>query len=236
MIIFITGLVVGTGYTVIKFYSKDLPDINKLKYYQPSESTKIYSADNKLIGTIFKENRTWVSFYKIPDVMKQAILAIEDSRFYTHNGVDFIGIGRAFVADIKHEEINQGASTITMELARNIFLTPRVTIERKIKEIILSFNIEKKFTKEDILEFYLNQIYFGSGAYGIESAASVYFDKKAKDLDLAEASMLAGLPAAPSLYSPYVNMELAKQRKKLVLDRMVQLGYVTPKQADEAFD
>lgn len=233
--VFFTVLAVSAGMVLVNHYSRSLPDINKLKSYQPSETTKFYSADNKLIGLVFKENRTWLSLEEIPDVVKNSIIAIEDARFYKHRGIDFRGIIRAFIADLKHEQVAQGASTITQQLARNVFLSPTVSLERKIKEIVLAFKIEKKFTKDEILEFYLNQIYFGSGAYGIESAAEIYFDKRAKDLTLPEASLLAGIPPAPSLYSPFVNFEMAKTRQKMVLDRMWQLRYITKDEAVNAY-
>lgn len=236
LFLFLTVLTISAGMVVVKKYSGDLPDIDKLRYYQPSESTKLYSADNKLIGVIFKENRTWLSFEEIPKIVKQAVISVEDFRFYKHRGIDFIGIIRAFMADIRHEEVRQGASTITQQLARNVFLSPQVSVERKIKEIILSFRIEKKFTKDEILEFYLNQIYFGSGAYGIEAAAEIYFDKVAKDLTLPEAALLAGIPPAPSLYSPFVNFDKAKARQKIVLDKMVELRVINQAQADEAYN
>lgn len=220
--------------TLIKIYSKDLPGLDKLRYFQPVQSTKIYSSEGELIGELFKENRTWVKLEDVPEAVKQSFLASEDSRFYHHHGIDIIGITRAVIINLKGEEIKQGASTITQQLARNIFLTPEVSLERKIKEVILSLKIEKKFTKEEILEFYLNQVYFGAGAYGIQSASNIYFNKDVKTLSLPEAAILAGLPAAPSVYSPFVNFNLAKTRQIQTLERMKRLGFITNEQKEEA--
>lgn len=236
VLLFFIVLAASFGMTLISSYSKDLPSINKLKYFNPTQATILYSADGKVIGRIFQENRTWVSLDKVPQVMKNAIFAIEDSRFYRHHGIDLIGISRAFIADLRHQETRQGASTITQQLARNIFLSPEVSFQRKIKEIILALKMEKQFSKNEILEFYLNQIYFGAGAYGIGSAANIYFGKDVKDLNLAESSILAGLPAAPSIYSPLVNMDLAKNRQHQVLQRMVQLGYISKQESDSAYN
>ncbi|MFH1454390.1 MAG: penicillin-binding protein 1A [Armatimonadota bacterium] len=236
IILFFAVFAMAFGMFLINYYSKDLPNTGKLKYFNPTQATVLYSADGKVIGKIFQENRIWISLNQVPQTMKNAIFAIEDSRFYRHHGIDLIGIMRAFIADLRHEEIKQGASTITQQLARNIFLTPEVSFQRKIKEIVLSLKMEKQFSKQEILEFYLNQIYFGSGAYGIESAARIYFDKEAKDLNLAECAILAGMPAAPSVYSPFVNMELAKQRQFQVLQRMAQLGYISKQEASDAYN
>ncbi len=225
---------VGFGLSLLSRYSQGLPDVERLRSYQPSETTRIYAANGELIGTLFKENRTWVPFDKVPTNFRHAILAVEDARFYQHQGVDFVGIMRAAVADYRTGGTAQGASTITMQLARNIFLHPRATIQRKIQEMLISMQLEKKFTKDEILELYLNQIYFGSGAYGVEAAAEVYFNKKVAELTLAESAVIAGLPAAPSRYSPQLNLGLAKQRQILVLKRMVDVGYITQRQALDA--
>jgi len=231
MVSCLTAAAVGFGLSLVNRYSQNLPDVERLRSYQPSETTRIYAANGELIATLFKENRIGVPFEKIPDNFKKAILAIEDARFYQHQGVDFVGIMRAALADYRSGGAAQGASTITMQLARNIFLHPRATMQRKIQEILISMQLEKKFTKQEILEFYLNQIYFGSGAYGIEAASETYFGKKASELTLAESAVIAGLPAAPSRYSPQVDMQMAKHRQILVLKRMVDVGYITQAQA-----
>lgn len=226
--------VVGFGLALVSRYSRDLPDVERLRSYQPSETTRIYAADGSLIATLFKENRTWVPIEKVSPWFRKAILATEDARFYEHNGVDFVGVARAALKDYTSGGAAQGASTITMQLARNIFLHPKVTLQRKIQEMLISIQLEKKFTKDQILELYVNQVYFGSGAYGIEAAADTYFSKKAADLTLAEAAMIAGITPAPSSYSPQVSFRLAKVRQILVLKRMVDVGVIPQKEALEA--
>ena len=212
---------------MLNHFSQGLPDAGKLRYYEPSETTRIYSADGHLIATLFRENRTWTPIDEISPYLRKAVLAIEDSRFYQHRGVDPVGIARAAVYDITHKGAHQGASTITMQLARNLFLTPKQNMERKLKEMLLALQIEKKFSKDEILELYLNQIYFGGGAYGVQAAAKTYYNKSAKDLSPAQAALLAGLPQAPSEFSPLVDERAAKMRQILVLGRMVSLGYLS---------
>jgi penicillin-binding protein 1A len=208
------------GLSVIKHFSKGLPDVTALKGYEPSQTTRIHSSTGELIATLFKENRTYTKIDDIAPAMRNAIVAVEDSRFREHIGVDPRGVIRAAVYDLQHKGAHQGASTITMQLARNLFLNPTRTIERKIREVLLSLEIEKRFTKDEILELYLNQIYFGSGAYGIASASELYFGKTPAELTIAEASLLAGLPQAPSEFSPFVDERSAKMRQILVLGRM----------------
>ncbi len=211
---------------VLNHFSRGLPDVSRLRHYEPSETTRVYAANGDLLATLYRENRTWTPFEEISPHVINAVIAIEDSRFYGHRGVDPIGVARAAYYDIVHKGAHQGASTITMQLARNLFLTPTRTIERKIREVLLALQIEKKFTKDEIMELYLNQIYFGSGAYGIQAAAKTYFNKKASDLTAAEASLLAGLPQAPSEFSPFVSERSAKLRQILVLGRMVHLDFL----------
>lgn len=208
------------GLSVVKHFSKGLPDVSSLKGYEPSQTTRIHSSTGELIATLFKENRTYTKIDDIAPSMRNAIVAVEDSRFHEHIGVDPRGVIRAAVYDLRHRGAHQGASTITMQLARNLFLNPTRSLERKIREVLLSVEIEKKFTKDEILELYLNQIYFGSGAYGIASASELYFGKKPSELTIAEASLLAGLPQAPSEFSPFVSERSAKMRQILVLGRM----------------
>ena len=208
------------GLSVVRHFSKGLPDVSKIRGYEPSQTTKIYSSTGELVATLFKENRTYSAIEDIAPAMRKAIVAVEDSRFHEHIGVDFRGVARAAVYDIRHRGAFQGASTITMQLARNLFLNPTRSLERKIREVLLSIEMEKKFTKDELLELYLNQIYFGSGAYGITSASNLYFGKKPADLSIAEASLLAGLPQAPSAFSPFVSERAAKHRQVLVLGRM----------------
>jgi 1A family penicillin-binding protein len=224
------------GYSVIQHFSKGLPDVGRLKGYEPSQTTRIYASGGELIATLFKENRTYSKIEEIAPAMSDAIVAVEDSRFRQHIGVDFRGVARAMVYDLQHKGAHQGASTITMQLARNLFLTPTRSFERKIREVLLSLEIEKRFTKDEILELYLNQIYYGSGAYGIASAAQLYFDKKPKDLTIAEASLLAGLPQAPSEFSPFVDEQAAKHRQVLVLGRMRDTGAITMEEYRQAIE
>ncbi|MFA5506457.1 MAG: PBP1A family penicillin-binding protein [Vulcanimicrobiota bacterium] len=214
------------GLSVIKHFSKGLPDVSSLRGYEPSQTTRIHSSTGELIATLFKENRTYTKIEDIAPVMREAIVAVEDSRFREHNGVDPRGVIRAAVYDLQHKGAHQGASTITMQLARNLFLNPTRSLERKIREALLSVEIEKRFTKDEILELYLNQIYFGSGAYGIAAASELYFGKKPSELNTTEASLLAGLPQAPSEFSPFVDERSAKMRQILVLGRMRDTGAI----------
>lgn len=203
-----------------------LPSVDSLKTFDPSETTRIYASKGELIGTLFRENRTWVELDKISPWMVKALVATEDSRFWTHSGVDLIGVGRAVVTPGRQ----QGASTITMQLARNLFLTPERSLTRKLKEILLAQEIERKYSKAMILELYLNQIYFGSGSYGVQAAASQFFRRSAARLTPAQAAMLAGLPKSPSELSPLENPGAARDRQSLVLGRMLDEGDLTWKQ------
>ncbi|MDQ6827125.1 MAG: PBP1A family penicillin-binding protein [Candidatus Eremiobacteraeota bacterium] len=216
----------GTVAGVIASYSKNLPDINRMADYQPSRATRVYSRDGVLLANLYRQNRTWIPISKIPPMVRNAFVATEDKNFYQHHGVDFGGIVRAALADYRHERF-QGASTITQQLARALFLSNERSISRKIQEALLAMEIERYYTKDEILERYLNLIYFGSQAYGVEAAAHTYFGKSVGRLSLGQAAMLAGLPAAPSDYSPYVNIEHARERQAHVLDRMAASGYTT---------
>jgi penicillin-binding protein 1A len=225
--------VLGTMAGIVYSYSRNLPDISRMADFQPSRSTRIYARDGTLLATLFKQNRLWVPIAKIPRRVSDAFVANEDRNFYNHHGVDFYGIARAAIADYRHEQF-QGASTITQQLARALFLSNEVSISRKIQEALLAMEIERYYTKDEILERYLNLIYFGSGAYGIEAAAHEYFGTDVGRLTTGQAAMLAGLPAAPSDYSPYVSIDRARERQEHVLDRMVANGYLTQSQADVA--
>ena len=230
-ILFAAGTIAG----VIGSYSKNLPDINRMADYQPERSTRVYARDGTQIANLYRQNRIWVPIDKIPQRVRNAFIATEDQHFYQHHGVDFGGIARAAYADWHHEAF-QGASTITQQLARALFLSNERSISRKIQEALLAMEIERYYTKDEILERYLNLIYFGSGAYGVEAASHTYFGKATDKLSIAQAAVLAGLPAAPSDYSPYVNMEHAKERQRHVLDRMAASGYITQAQADAAYN
>ncbi len=211
----------------------NLPSLDTITDYRPKIPLRIYSADNVLLGEFGEERRNLVHIKDIPDVMKQAVLAIEDSNFYEHGGVDYWGILRAAVHNATGGA-RQGASTITQQVARNFFLSSEQTFKRKAYEALLAWKIEQNLTKDQILEVYMNQIYLGQRAYGFASAAQIYFGKNLKDISVAEAAMLAGLPKAPSAYNPVVNPKRAKVRQQYILQRMAQLGYITPAQYETA--
>ncbi len=231
--VFVALLAAGVVAGIVASYSRNLPDINRMADYQPSRATRVYARDGQLLADLYRENRIWVGIDKIPVMVRNAFVATEDAHFYQHHGVDFGGIARAAIADYRHEQF-QGASTITQQLARGLFLSNEVSYSRKIQEALLALEIERYYTKNEILERYLNLIYFGSGAYGIEAAAHTYFGTDVGHLSLGQAAMLAGLPAAPSDYSPYVSLERAKEREHHVLERMVDANMITQTDADVA--
>jgi penicillin-binding protein 1A len=204
-----------------------LPNIDKLERLEMVEATQVFDGDGKLLSKLFEENRTVVSINNIAPDLQNAIVANEDIRFYKHLGVDPIGILRAAFVNLKSGNVVEGGSTITQQLAKNMFLSQEQTFTRKIKEAVLAFLIERKFSKQEILEAYLNQIYFGEGTYGVEAAAQMYFGKRAKELTLAESALLAGLPKGPNLYSPYTNPEAAVTRRGVVLSVLERTGYIT---------
>ncbi|MDQ7843860.1 MAG: penicillin-binding protein 1A [Armatimonadota bacterium] len=220
------GAVVGMG---LAFATK-LPDISAL-YAPPSEATRVYASNGELIASLYRENRDTIPLEEIPAALQQAVIAIEDERFYQHRGVDLRGTARAMWRNLLAGELREGGSTITQQLARSVFLTQKRQFSRKLAEMMLAVEIERRLTKAEILERYLNQVYFGQGAYGVEMAARVYFGKRARELNLAESALLAGLIRAPTIYSPHQNPELAKARQRVVLTRMMELGYLTPRQA-----
>jgi penicillin-binding protein 1A len=216
--------------------SKDLPKISSLSDYRPTIITTVYSDDKRKIGEFYEERRIVIPLSKMPKRLTEAFIAAEDARFYKHKGVDLISIIRAFFKNIEAGTIVQGGSTITQQVTKSFFLTPERSYERKIKEAILAYRIDNALSKNDILFLYLNQIYLGHGAYGVEAAAENYFGKKTSELNLAECAMLAGLPQAPSRYSPFRHRELANQRQIYVLNRMVAEGFITNLQATEAIN
>ncbi len=216
--------------------SEDLPKITSLSDYHPPIITTIYSDDNRKVAEFFKERRIVIPISDMPEMLLQAFVAAEDDRFYIHKGVDLVSIVRAFFKNLEAGAIVQGGSTITQQVTKSLLLSPERSYQRKIKEAILAYRIDKTLTKDDILHLYLNQIYLGHGAYGVEAAAENYFGKSAKNMNLAECAMLAGLPQAPSRYSPFKHPERAKQRQIYVLNRMVAVGYITNLQATEAIN
>jgi len=224
-LIFLTLFIgIAGGYTY--WIVSTLPDVDLLNSFSPYKSSKIYSYDNILLTELYVQRRTPVSLSKVPDHVKKAFVAIEDARYFEHNGIDPIRIMGALYADIKAGAYRQGGSTITQQLAKMIFLKPEKTIARKVKEIAIALQLETKFTKNQILEFYLNQAYFGSRAYGIQAAAKTYFGKDVDHLTLEEGALLAALPKAPSAYSPFQNPEKSRGRRKFVLKRMLETGVI----------
>jgi penicillin-binding protein 1A len=230
----LTAALIGgaIGFMVFSFW--DLPEIRTLEEYKPSITSRVYSDSNQLLAEFFLENRTPVVLENVPDLMIKALIDTEDNRFYHHFGVDPRGILRAMYRNIRARKVLEGGSTLTQQLAKVLFLTPERSFTRKLKEMALALRIEQRYTKREILSLYLNQIYFGSGAYGIEAAAQIYFGKPAKDLNLAECAMLAGLPRSPRYYSPFKSPAAALGRRAYVLNRMVAMGDISTMQADEA--
>ena len=234
VILFLSGVL--TSVIVYFYLSKDLPKISSLTDYHPSIITEIYSDDNRKIAELYHERRVVVPLSEMPAMLIEAFIASEDARFYKHKGVDFFSIVRAFIKNLEAGEIVQGGSTITQQVTKSFFLSPERSYNRKIKEAILAYRIDKTFSKQEILYLYLNQIYLGHAAYGVEAASENYFGKSAKELNLAECAILAGLPQAPSRYSPFRFPEKAKQRQIYVLNRMVAEGYITNIQATRAIN
>lgn len=221
----------------IFFYlSRDLPKINSLEDYRPATVTNVFSDDGRKIGEFYKERRVVIPLEEMPDNLINAFMAAEDSRFMAHPGIDIQSIIRASIKNFKAGTIVQGGSTITQQVTKSFLLTPERTYKRKLKEALLAYRIEKKFSKQEILYLYLNQIYLGHGAYGVEAASENYFGKHAKDLTLAECAMLAGLPQAPSRYSPFRYPDRAKQRQIYTLNRMKEERMISNLQVTEAID
>jgi penicillin-binding protein 1A len=212
----------------------NLPEISSLTDYRPKLPMRIYSADGVMLGEFGEERRNFLPISQIPKVMQDAVLAAEDARFYQHSGVNYISVLRAGLANFGESRNAQGASTITMQVARNFYLSTEKTLTRKIYEALLSMKIESLLTKEQILEVYMNHISLGQRAYGFASASEIYFGKPLKDISIAEAAMLAGLPKAPSANNPIVNPERATIRQRYIIDRMLDNGFITPEQHDAA--
>lgn len=224
------------SFIILKLYLASLPPIQNLESFKPNIVTKIYSSDDEIIKTFTAYRFEKVGIKEIPENLKNAIIATEDKSFYTHDGYDLFGLARSTFVNLKAGRVVQGASTITQQLARILFLSNEKTFNRKIKEIIIASRIEKTISKDQILEMYLNNVYLGSGAYGIAGASTIYFNKPLKDLTLAECALIAGLPQAPSIYSPFNNPKLAIQRRAQVLNRMYKMRYISKKEYKEAID
>ncbi len=239
-VLWLVGLIATGAITVVVLVAialsvayPNLPEIGGLMDYRPKLPMRVFSADGVLLGEYGEERRNFVPLGQIPKVMQQAVLASEDARFYEHSGVDIKGVVRAGLAQFNRSR-SQGASTITMQVARNFYLSTEKTYTRKIYEMLLAFKMESMLTKDQILEVYMNQIFLGQRAYGFASASEIYFGKPLKDLSIAEAAMLAGLPQAPSAYNPINNPDRARSGQLRILDRMVDNGYITPEQRDVA--
>lgn len=225
-------VVAGIGFGFIGATMQTLPNVNDVK---PAASSEVYDVHGELITTIHStENRIPVKLSETPKNLQNAFIAAEDSRFYSHHGIDPKGILRALWVNITHQGVAEGGSTITQQLARNAFLTQDQTIKRKVKEALLAIKIEQTYTKPEILEMYMNQIYFGQGAYGVEAASRTYFGKDVKSLNLAQAALLAGLPNSPNYLNPFHNLKGAKERQAIVLDQMAKYGYISQAESDKA--
>ncbi|HNT40159.1 MAG TPA: transglycosylase domain-containing protein, partial [Rubrivivax sp.] len=225
-------LVVGVALAVAY---PNLPDIGSLTDYRPKLPLRVFSADGVLLGEFGEERRNFTPIARIPQVMKDAVIAAEDARFYEHGGLDYKGIARAALENLRDAR-SQGASTITMQVARNFYLSTEKTFTRKIYEVLLALRIESVLSKDQILELYMNQIYLGQRASGFAAASEVYFGKKLEDISVAEAAMLAGLPKAPSAYNPIANPKRARVRQRYVIERMFENGFITEEQHDAALE
>jgi penicillin-binding protein 1A len=225
---------VGTAGYIYYSYIKDLPDFTAIKEYRPPVVTSIYARDGRLMGEFFAERRIEVPYSRLPKHLILAFVAAEDARFFEHPGVDVFGIIRAFLKNVEAGEIVQGGSTITQQVVKRIMLSAEKSYARKIKEAVLAYRIDNYLTKEEILTLYMNHIFLGRGAYGVEAAAQEFFSKHVEDLTLAESALLAGIPKAPSRYSPYMNPRKAKKRQAYVLRRMAEVGFITDKEASKA--
>ena len=233
ILLFVIVTVIGIGIGFVTANMNANPD--SIGEIVPPASSQIYdSAGNEIANIHASENRMPVKIEQIPKALQQAFVAIEDNRFYEHNGVDPHGLARALYTNIMSNEVAEGGSTITQQLAKNAYLTQERTLKRKIQEVFLALQLEKQYTKQEILELYLNQIYFGRGAYGVQAAAKTYFNKNVSDLDLAECALLAGIPKSPNYYSPFHDLQAAKQRRNLVLEQMAKYHYITHAEASAA--
>ncbi|MBQ4472380.1 MAG: transglycosylase domain-containing protein, partial [Alphaproteobacteria bacterium] len=237
-VLFFGALAVAViAFLVVLHYSIGLPDYRQLENYEPPITTRLYANDGSLLMEYATEKRTFVPISKIPDRLKQAFLSAEDKTFYEHGGIDLTGLARAVVVNLQNFGTSRrpvGASTITQQVAKNFLLTSDRTLARKIKEALLARKIEKTFSKDHILELYMNEIYLGMGSYGVASAALNYFDKSMNELTLGEMAYLAALPKAPNNYHPERHPEAAKERRDWVLNQMLQNGYITNAEAAEA--
>ena len=226
ILLFFIPAALGTGFSYSLVNYLELPDVKQLETYKPKSVTRLYAEDGTLFAELFVEKRIPIPTSEMPRHLRLAFVAIEDVRFYNHVGIDVRGILRAAYRNVMRQSFSEGASTITQQLARNLFLTPTKSFKRKIEEAILAVNIERTYSKDEILSMYLNLIYLGEGAYGVEAASYTYFHKKARDLNFAEAATLASLTKAPSRSSPFKNVAKAMERRNLVLRKMYEAGFI----------
>ncbi|MGH7339308.1 MAG: transglycosylase domain-containing protein, partial [Candidatus Rokuibacteriota bacterium] len=227
----VVTLLIGSGLGVAVLWAfailpRSLPAVSALETFQPIQGTKIYDDNDELLTEFHVERRIFTPLSRIPKSLRDAIIATEDRRFYSHWGIDPVGIGRAVYQNYRRGRIVEGGSTITQQLTKVLFLTPDKSLERKLKEAILALELERRYPKDRILEMYLNQVYFGHGAYGVEAAAWTYFGKSVSELNLQESALLAGLPRAPSSYSPFEHGDAARRRREVVFRRMAEFGVV----------
>ncbi|MFH0901462.1 MAG: transglycosylase domain-containing protein, partial [Pseudomonadota bacterium] len=226
---------IGVAFLGYRELTKDLPDrLDKVLDYRPARATRVYSEDDELIGEFFLQKRIVVPLQRIPQLVRQAFISAEDRRFQQHVGLDPIGIARAAYENYKRSSLRQGGSTITQQVARMLMLSRERTFIRKAKEAILSIRVERELSKEQILHIYLNHVYLGHGAYGVQAAAEVYFGKDVEHLTVAEAALLAGLPKAPTSFSPYNDYQRARERQAYVLSRMRDDGHLTAEQVESS--
>ncbi len=233
-LLFVGAALAGTASGVLFAYSDDLPAISALDAYRPDTITRVLGNDGSTVGEFATERRVVLRYDEIPPLMRQAVLSAEDSGFFEHFGLSITGLARAAVTNVVEMRKAGGASTLTQQLARKLFLTDQKTWERKVKELLLSVQIEKRYTKEEIFTLYCNQMYFGHGAYGVEAAAQLYFGKPVKEVAVEEAALIAGILQGNVRQSPYVNMSAAVRRRNYTLDRMATEGFITAAAAAEA--
>src|ERR1700720_3346632 len=232
----LVAAVVGASAGLLLVYSTDLPQVEQLEHYRPSSITELYDGRGRIIGSFALQRRVVASYNDYPQVLRDALISIEDKDFYRHWGINVWRIAGAAYRDIQSGGRVQGASTLTMQLARNLFLSPDRSFHRKIEEALLAIQIERRFTKPQIFTLYANQIYLGHGVYGFEAASQFYFSKPAKQLSLDEAALLAGLPKSPSYYSPITHPDHALKRRNLVINSMLEDGMITAQEAATARD
>src|SRR5579883_2334272 len=234
-VVFLVGVAGVAG--LIWHFSQDLPDYSQLQDYEPPVMTRVHASDGSLLGEYSKERRLYIPIQAVPKLVINAFLAAEDKNFYEHGGLDFAGIVRAAIAYVENYGTGrrpQGASTITQQVAKNFLLSNEVSFSRKIKEALLALKIERTYSKDKILELYLNEIYLGFGAYGVAAASLLYFDKSVHELTIPEAAYLAALPKGPNNYNPFRRHDEAIARRNYVIDRMAEDGYITQEAAEQA--